>query len=272
MWARVVEVMLGCWLAASPFVFRHAIGEVALWANDFACAAAVVALSSLSFSPSMRRMHLGNGVVALWLLGFGYVLGPAPPYQNHMIVGFLLAMLAIVPSEASLPSPSWRARWSAARWLPQEEPERRPSMQVKEIMTPSPACCTPRASLRDVTRLMVEHDCGCIPVAEDGCVLGVVTDRDIACRVVAQGKNPQELTAADCMSTPPITIREETSVEECCEVLEKHMIRRVMVVDRIGRLCGVVAQADIARRASEGRTAEVVRELSQPTGAPSRVQ
>ena len=144
-------------------------------------------------------------------------------------------------------------------------------MRVEEVMTKSPACCTPDTNLRDVARMMVEHDCGCIPVLEGDKKrkpVGVVTDRDICCRVVAEGKNPLDLTARDCMSSQCVTVTPETSIEECCDLMESNQVRRVPVVDSSGACCGIVAQADIARRASERRTAEVVREVSQP--APLR--
>lgn len=113
MWARVIEVMLGCWLAMSPFVFGYRPEDApVLWITDFAGAAAVILFALLSFAPALRRAHLGNLAVAAWLVGTGYAWGPTPAHQNHLIVGLLLAMLAIVPSEADLPHPSWRARWS----------------------------------------------------------------------------------------------------------------------------------------------------------------
>jgi NAD(P)-dependent dehydrogenase (short-subunit alcohol dehydrogenase family) len=110
MWARTVEVMLGCWLAASPFILRHAAERTALWWNDLLCACAVIALALLSWS-RWQRAHLAIAAVALWLVGFGFVGSehPVPPaLQNDIVVGLLLMMMAIVPNEASLPPPDWR--------------------------------------------------------------------------------------------------------------------------------------------------------------------
>ncbi len=111
--------------------------------------------------------------------------------------------------------------------------------------------------------MMMEHDCGEIPVCDqEDKPIGAITDRDITCRTVAQGKNPLEMTAGDVMSSPCVTVTEETSLEECCDVMEDHQIRRVPVLDRQGRCCGIVAQADVARRAEGVQTVELVREVS----------
>ncbi len=138
-------------------------------------------------------------------------------------------------------------------------------MKIQDIMTPNPACCGPETNLREVARLMVSHDCGEIPVVRDGRPIGVITDRDIAARAVALGRNPLELKASDLMSSPVITVKPSTDVAECCETMEEHQIRRVPVVDDGGSCCGMVSQADIAKHASARKTAEVVKEVSRPS-------
>jgi len=139
-------------------------------------------------------------------------------------------------------------------------------MQVKEIMTASPACCTPDTSLADVAKMMVEHDCGEIPVihGSDQRPIGVITDRDITCRAVAQGKDPQQMKARDCMSSPVLTVTPDMSLEECCRIMEEKQLRRVPVVDQRGSCCGIVAQADIALKATDGQAAEVIKDISRP--------
>lgn len=145
-------------------------------------------------------------------------------------------------------------------------------MQTKDIMTSDPACCGPDTPLRDVARLMVEQDCGEIPVLDESRKpVGVVTDRDITCRTVAEGKNPLELSAKDCMSSPVVTVTPETSVDDCCRAMEENQVRRVPVVDEDGACCGMVSQVDVAQRGSKEDTAEVVREVSRRTETPSRV-
>jgi CBS domain-containing protein len=143
---------------------------------------------------------------------------------------------------------------------------------IQEVMTKDPACCIPTMPLQQVARLMVDHDCGEIPVVESDASLrpiGVITDRDIVCRALAEGRNPMELTAGDCMTNTVVTVGSDKSVDECCKVMEHHQIRRVPVVDARGRCVGIVSQADIARRVSEKAVGEVVRDVSKPTGAAS---
>jgi CBS domain-containing protein len=139
---------------------------------------------------------------------------------------------------------------------------------VATIMTRHPACCTPEAPLEEAARLMLECDCGEIPVVADLASmipLGVITDRDITCRSIAEGRNPLELRVLDCMTSPALTCTSEMSVEECLQLLEANRIRRILVVERSGRLCGIVAQADMADALSPEQSGELLRELSRRT-------
>ena len=101
----------------SPFVFRHAPGATALWANDVACGATVICFGLLSYAQSTRHTHLLSLVVAVWLIAFAYWqgFGAAPPAsQNHAIIGLLLAMFAVIPNHASRPGSKWGAAIQAA--------------------------------------------------------------------------------------------------------------------------------------------------------------
>ncbi len=145
-------------------------------------------------------------------------------------------------------------------------------MRVKEVMTADPACCTSDTSLQEVAQMMIDHDCGEIPVVEDKVInlpIGVVTDRDIVCRTIAKGLNPLDLSVADCMSKPCVTVTPDMTIEECGQILEYNKIRRVPVVDAAGSCCGIVALADIALHAKRNIAAEVVKEVSEPTAAAS---
>ena len=133
-------------------------------------------------------------------------------------------------------------------------------------MTGSPACCTPDTGVQSVAQMMVDNDCGCIPVVEsdeNGKPVGVITDRDIVTRAVAEGRNPLALTASDVMTRSVVTVTPETSVEDCCNLMEQQQIRRIAVVDDSGACCGIVAQADIANNTDQEKTAEVVQEVSK---------
>jgi CBS domain-containing protein len=146
-------------------------------------------------------------------------------------------------------------------------------VKVKDIMTSDPACCGPTTPLSEVAKMMVDNDCGEIPVVEQGKnnrPVGVVTDRDITVRAVAAGRNPLEMTAQDCMTSPAITVTPEDSIDACCSTMEENKIRRMPVVDQFGNCCGMVSQADIARSAPEHETAEVVKEVSEPNGRSPR--
>jgi CBS domain-containing protein len=132
-------------------------------------------------------------------------------------------------------------------------------------MTACPACCTPSTSLTDVARLMVENDCGEIPVVEDmesRKLAGVITDRDIATRIVAAGRNSAEAAALDCMTSPAVSVQADTSLQACCELMETHQIRRVPVVDEAGGVVGIVSLADVVRSANTSTTVAVVKEVS----------
>lgn len=146
-------------------------------------------------------------------------------------------------------------------------------MQVREIMTAKPVCCNAKTSLRDVARAMVQHDCGEIPVTDgngQNTLIGVVTDRDIVVRMIAEGKNPLDHTADECMTSPVVVVWESTQVEDCARLMEEHQIRRVPVVDGGGACCGIVSQADIAQHASRRITADLVKDVSQPSGMQAR--
>ena len=144
-------------------------------------------------------------------------------------------------------------------------------MKAKDIMTDAPACCTPDAKLQHVAQLMRENNCGEIPVVDGKKTMkpiGVITDRDIVCRTLAKGKSPLEVSAKDCMTEPAITVGSETSLEECCQLMEQNQIRRIPVVDERGACCGIVAQADMARCAPEHQAVALLKEVSLP--APQR--
>ena len=124
MWSRDAEIMFGCWLAASPFLFQHGPDETLLWINDFVTATAVIVFGLCSYYRPLRYAHLLTVAAGLWLVGFGWASStpPASPaYQNHILVGLMLLMLDIIPSNASQPTASWQ------RYFERESGARGPS-------------------------------------------------------------------------------------------------------------------------------------------------
>lgn len=143
-------------------------------------------------------------------------------------------------------------------------------MQIKEIMSRDPQCCTPDDTLQRAARLMADCDCGCIPVVEGGDrkrVVGVITDRDITVRGVAKGKTPAS-KVYDVMSPSPSCCKADDDIEEAERIMIEKQVRRVPVVDGAGRCVGIVAQADLARdnrEVSDREVGHIVERISEPT-------
>jgi CBS domain-containing protein len=139
-------------------------------------------------------------------------------------------------------------------------------MRVRDIMTPTPACCTRDTSLTDVARIMADRDCGAVPVIDnqkEAHPVGIVTDRDIVLRTLANGQDPFQMAAGDCMSPAPVTVSADEDVSACTEQMKQHQLRRILVTDDDGRCCGIVAQADVAWQLGQREAGEVVLQVSQ---------
>lgn len=138
-------------------------------------------------------------------------------------------------------------------------------MDVRSVMTPDPATCQASTPIPDVARLMRDNDCGLVPVIDEaGKPIGTVTDRDITLRVVAEGRDPDQCTARDCMTSPVATVSVDSNLAETVDLMEREQVRRMLVVDQDGRLCGIIAQADVALSGRDRRTADLVEKVSQP--------
>lgn len=143
-------------------------------------------------------------------------------------------------------------------------------MTIESVMTRDPSCCLPGDSVSTAARIMKQQDVGPVLVVSDQTgmqLLGIVTDRDIALEVVAEGRDPYSTRVDSVMSTNPISCREHEDVSEAVRIMAEYQVRRVPVVDEDGRVIGIVAQADIARHADEEEVGELVEEISQPFGA-----
>ncbi|TXD39635.1 CBS domain-containing protein [Lujinxingia vulgaris] len=141
-------------------------------------------------------------------------------------------------------------------------------MNIYDIMTSEPACCSPGDSITKAAKLMRDCDCGLIPVvATNGHQnpIGVITDRDIVCRLIAEGKDLNSCTVGDAMTSTVITVEHAAPLENAINLMESNQLRRLVVVDDNGDVCGVISQADIARQASHTQTGEVVQSVSTPS-------
>ena len=133
---------------------------------------------------------------------------------------------------------------------------------IQKIMTTNPSTIEPKQSVVEAAQIMKQEDAGVVPVTENGRLTGMVTDRDIAIRVVAEGKDPQSTTVGEIASTNLVTLDPQQDLDEALRLMAQHQVRRLPVVEEDGRLVGVVAQADIARTGDDAKTGQVVQEIS----------
>ena len=135
---------------------------------------------------------------------------------------------------------------------------------ARDVMTTDPTRCSRTTTLDQVAKLMRQFDCGEIPIVDtEDQPIGVVTDRDIVCRIVAEGQNPTAHVAEECMTPPVITVPADTPLDDVLLTMERHQIRRVPVVDDKGRCAGIIAQADVALALRPGEVGNLVREVSR---------
>lgn len=134
---------------------------------------------------------------------------------------------------------------------------------IRNVMTPNPTTVAPSTPVAEVARLMKREDVGSVPVCESDRLIGTVTDRDIALRVVAEGKDPQSTKVSDVASTDLVTIDPQQSLDEALRLMAQHQVRRLPVVEEDGRLVGIVAQADVAQQGADHKTGEVVQQISR---------
>jgi CBS domain-containing protein len=142
---------------------------------------------------------------------------------------------------------------------------------VRELMTSDPACCTPQTPITEAAQLMLTQNCGALPVVENEegrRLVGMITDRDIVCRIVASRVDPSASTVQQAMSGNLVCIGPDASISECVQSMAENQLRRMPIVDRDGRVVGIVAQADLARASAQQRDletelADMVEEVSE---------
>ncbi len=146
-------------------------------------------------------------------------------------------------------------------------------MTCKDVMTADPKCCLPDDTVARAAEIMREEDVGPVPVVSDRTaqrLAGIVTDRDIAIKVVAAGRDPRSTRVDEVMSKDVITCRAEDDYGQALHAMARHQVRRIPVVNEDGALLGIISQADVARQGNEDELGEVVEEISEPTGLRTR--
>jgi CBS domain-containing protein len=138
-----------------------------------------------------------------------------------------------------------------------------PVSAVREFMTTDARCIGESESLVDAARMMMDLDCGALPICgDDGKLKGMITDRDIVLKCVAAGRDPGQMTARDLASGKPFCIDADANIDAAIDMMEKHQIRRLPVISD-HRLVGIISQGDIARNYSEQRVGELVEHISE---------
>ena len=140
---------------------------------------------------------------------------------------------------------------------------------VREAMTENPRSIGPSTSVVEAAQLMREGHIGSLPITDDEQLVGMITDRDITMRVVAEAADPNATSVEDVYSRDLISVEPENDLEEALQLMARHQVRRLPVVEN-GRLVGIVAQADIALRENEKKTGELVEAISKPSGGERR--
>ena len=134
---------------------------------------------------------------------------------------------------------------------------------IRELMTTNPRSLESGSSVIEAARIMRDEDAGIVPIVEGEKLIGTVTDRDIAIRVVAEGKSPESTTVGEIASRELVTIDPQQELDEALRLMARHQVRRLPVVEEDGKLVGIVAQADIARNASDEQTGDLVEDISK---------
>lgn len=139
--------------------------------------------------------------------------------------------------------------------------------KCKDLMTKNPVCCLSSDSAEKAAQTMKREDIGSVPVVEDNQskkLVGIVTDRDLALKIVAEGRDPKSARVSDVMSRELVTCSADDDAQNAIDAMEDHQIRRLPVVDTTGRIVGIIAQADIAQRLGDEETGKMVGEISKP--------
>jgi CBS domain-containing protein len=146
--------------------------------------------------------------------------------------------------------------------------------KCSEVMTSNPTCCLPIDAVNQVAQMMKNEDVGSIPIVENHQtkkLMGIVTDRDLALEVVAQGRDPKTTRVEQVMTHDPVTCKADDDLQQVLTAMAGYQLRRIPVVDNANRIVGIIAQADVAIHADNAKqTAKVVEEISKPAHAATQ--
>ena len=135
---------------------------------------------------------------------------------------------------------------------------------VREVMTPNPKCVTMKDSVRDAARIMAQEDTGVVPVVDGKKVIGMVTDRDIVVRLVAEGKDLANAKVNEAMTKSVRSVKDDTPVDQVLDLMSRAQIRRVPVVDRNDDLVGIVSIGDLATETNkDGKVGKTIENISE---------
>lgn len=139
-------------------------------------------------------------------------------------------------------------------------------MKVGEIMTRDPVCCVLADTAQHVARMLRDDNIGAVPVVQDQNsrkLIGMITDRDLCCSIIADGRDPKITTVVNLITAGPFSCRESDDLEKCEQAMQQHRVRRMPVVDSEGCCIGIVSQADLARKAKPEEVSKTVAEISR---------
>ena len=143
------------------------------------------------------------------------------------------------------------------------------AISVRDAMTEDPRSIDASASVVEAARLMRDEHIGALPVTDDETLVGMITDRDIASRVVAEAADPNTTSVGDAYSRDLISVEPDNDLEDALLLMARHQVRRLPVVEN-GRLVGIVAQADVALKENKAKTGELVEAISEPSDGERR--
>lgn len=139
-------------------------------------------------------------------------------------------------------------------------------MKVREAMTANPVCCVPTDTAQKVAQMLSDQNVGSMPVVADEQsrqLVGMITDRDICCSIVANGLDPRKTSIEKFISAQIITCRDGENLDKCEKAMQEHQLRRIPVVDGEGRCIGIISQADVALKDKPEKISQTVAEISR---------